>query len=87
MGRGLEFTSGLSRKVDLAAGVGSARQRKEESGSTSCSLFAIAAAENGLSLNQLAKGTGSGERQSSLNILVSVGSDVQTLASTHMCAV
>lgn len=86
MGRGLEFMSRLSRNVDYAAEEASARQGREESGGTSCSLFAIATAEKGLSLNQLAKGTGSRERQSSLNILVSVGSDVQTLASTHICA-
>lgn len=29
MGRGLEFMSGLSRKVDYAAGVASARQGRE----------------------------------------------------------
>lgn len=57
-----------------------------ESSSTSCSPFAIAPAENGLSLNQLAKGTGSGERQGSLIILVSLGSDARTLASIHICA-
>lgn len=86
MGRDLEFMTGLSKKVNYVARVASARQGREECGSTSCSLFAIAAAENELLLNQLAKGTGSGERQSSLNILVSVGSDVQTLVSTHICA-